>query len=57
MLFEQKRSKRDLTCRQPKIRIGVEELSHRIMLSGDIGVDPPTPPPPAIAETCGTIFE
>ena len=49
MLFELKRSKRDKESRQPKIRLGVEELSQRILLSGDTVLDPSCPPPPPVA--------
>jgi hypothetical protein len=45
MLFE-RRSKGSRSHRQEVRRFGVEELSPRLMLSGDLTVDPPHPPPP-----------
>lgn len=52
MFLLSKRSKRESAPRQPQPRLAVEELSHRLMLSGDGTIDPPCPPPPsAHAET------
>jgi hypothetical protein len=50
MLLEVLRSKRNAGPRQQEVRLRVEELSARLMLSGDGTIEPPCPPPPGTVE-------
>jgi hypothetical protein len=48
MLAELFRTKRNTPGRKQETRLRVEELSRRVMLSGDGMIEPPCPAPPAV---------
>jgi hypothetical protein len=57
MLLKLLRTKQTPSRRPQEPRLRIEELSSRLMLSGDGVINPPTPPPPALADMMHIMFE